>query len=70
MKTSHFWKIYHESNTFLESLQRNKIFLENLPFYGNISMEIGTLGLFPCINGDIDRMLCSKVKIGQFFNRF
>jgi hypothetical protein len=34
-----------------------------------ISMEIGTLGLFPCINGEVDRMLGSKVKIGPFINR-
>jgi hypothetical protein len=48
MKITHFWEIYQET----------RYFLGNLPFYGNISMEIGTgvLGLFSCINGDIDRI--------------
>jgi hypothetical protein len=32
-----FWKIYHAI----------QIFLENLPFNGNISMEIDTKGKFP-----------------------
>jgi hypothetical protein len=32
MQMSHFWKIYHA----------NKIFLENLPFHGIISIEIDT----------------------------
>jgi hypothetical protein len=36
-----FWKIYHAI----------KIFLENLPFNGNISMEIDTKGKFPCLYG-------------------
>jgi hypothetical protein len=40
MKIS-FWKIY---NTI-------KIFLENLPFKGNISMEIDTDGKFPSLYG-------------------
>jgi hypothetical protein len=30
-------------------------FLENLPFDGTISMEIGTLGKFPWINGNMPR---------------
>jgi hypothetical protein len=29
--------------------------MENLPLCGNISMEIGTLGKFPCIYGDMPR---------------
>jgi hypothetical protein len=44
MKITHFWKIHQET----------RYFVENLPFSGNISMEIGALGLFPCINRDID----------------
>jgi hypothetical protein len=36
-----FWKIYHE----------NKIFLENLPLNGYISMEIDYNGKFPCLYG-------------------
>jgi hypothetical protein len=39
--TVSFWKIYHEK----------KQILENLPFYGNISMEIGIMGKFPWIYG-------------------
>jgi hypothetical protein len=39
--TVNFWKIYHEK----------KQILENLPFYGNISMEIGIMGKFPWIYG-------------------
>jgi hypothetical protein len=35
MKTSNFWKMYHENNTYLENLPRKNIFLENLPLYGN-----------------------------------
>jgi hypothetical protein len=34
--TVSFWKIYHEK----------KQILENLSFYGNISMEIGIMGKF------------------------
>jgi hypothetical protein len=40
-----FWKIYHE----------NKIFLVNIPFYGNISKELGTLGISPFDYGDMPR---------------
>jgi hypothetical protein len=58
MKIRHFWKI----------LPWNKIFSENLPFYGNFSMEIGTLGLLLCINGSIDRMLSGQVKWANFSN--
>jgi hypothetical protein len=29
--------------------------MENLPFYGNISMEIGTYRKFPCIYGHMPR---------------
>jgi hypothetical protein len=36
-----FWKIYHAI----------QIFLENLPFNGNISMEVDTKGKFPCLYG-------------------
>jgi hypothetical protein len=67
-KMSHFLKIYHENKTYLENLPRNKIFSENLPFYGNISMEIGTLGLLLCINGGIYRMLSKQVNIGNVSN--
>jgi hypothetical protein len=38
--TMSFWKIYHE-----------KLILENLPFYENISMEIGSMGKFPWVYG-------------------
>jgi hypothetical protein len=41
MKIRSFWKIYHA----------NKIFLENLPFHGIISMEIDINGKFPCLYG-------------------
>jgi hypothetical protein len=41
MKLKSFWKIYHE----------NKIFLENLPFNGNISMKKDTNGKFPSLYG-------------------
>jgi hypothetical protein len=41
MKIRSFWKIYHA----------NEMFLENLPFYGIISMEIDTNGKFPCLYG-------------------
>jgi hypothetical protein len=37
--TMSFWKM------------KQKQILENLPFYGNISMEIGIMGKFPCIYG-------------------
>jgi hypothetical protein len=42
MKIRHFWEIYH----------KNKV---RLSFYGNISMEIGDLGKFPCTYGDMSR---------------
>jgi hypothetical protein len=32
---------------------KKKQILENLPFYGNISMEIGIMGKFPWIYGTI-----------------
>jgi hypothetical protein len=38
--------------------------MENLPLYGNTSMEIGTLGKFPCIYGDMPR---EGEKSGNFF---
>jgi hypothetical protein len=41
MKLKSFWKIYHAI----------EIFLENLPFNGNISMEKDTNGIFPCLYG-------------------
>jgi hypothetical protein len=41
MKIRRFWKIYHA----------NKIFFENLPFHGIISMEIDTNGKFPYFYG-------------------
>jgi hypothetical protein len=41
MELKSFWKIDHA----------NKIFLENLPFNGNISMEKDTNGKFPCLYG-------------------
>jgi hypothetical protein len=41
MKIKSFWKIYHAI----------KIFLKNLPFNGNISMEIDTNEKFPCLYG-------------------
>jgi hypothetical protein len=44
-----FWKIYHENKYFLENA--NKIFLENLPFKGYISMETDKNGKFPCLYG-------------------
>jgi hypothetical protein len=52
---SHFWKIYHANDPFLENLPRsfwkiyiqNKIYFENLPFIGYISMEIDTNRKFP-----------------------
>jgi hypothetical protein len=37
--------------------------MENLPFYGNISMEIGTLGKFLRMNGNMPRGGGRKVKI-------
>jgi hypothetical protein len=46
---THFWKIYHVKNTFLENLPRSMIFLEHLPFNGFISMEMDTNGKFPCL---------------------
>jgi hypothetical protein len=42
--TVSFWKIYNE---------KKKQILENLPFYGNISMEIGFMGKFPWIYGTL-----------------
>jgi hypothetical protein len=41
MKLKSFWKIDHA----------NKIFLENLPFNGNVSIEKDTNGKFPCLYG-------------------
>jgi hypothetical protein len=49
-KMSHFGKFYHG-------------FLEKLPFYGNISMEIDTLGKVPWINGNMPRGGGRQVKI-------
>jgi hypothetical protein len=43
-------------------------FLENLPIYGNISMEIGTLGKFPGINGNMTRGGGRQVKIEHILN--
>jgi hypothetical protein len=40
--TVSFWKIYHE---------KKEEILENLPFYRNISMEVGIIGKFPWIYG-------------------
>jgi hypothetical protein len=37
---------------FLEICHKN---MENYPFYGNISMEIGSVGKFPCLYGDMPR---------------
>jgi hypothetical protein len=60
MKIRSFWKIYHA----------NKIFLENLPFIGNISTEIDTNGKFPCVYVlymPIE-IMANQVKIGPVFN--
>jgi hypothetical protein len=46
---THLWKIYHEKRSFWKIYQANKIFLENLSFNGNISMEIDINGKFPCL---------------------
>jgi hypothetical protein len=53
-----FWKIYHAI----------KIFLENLPFNANISMEIDTNGKFPCLYGYAYRDNPESVKIAHIFN--
>jgi hypothetical protein len=65
MKMSHFWKIYHENNKILGIYHKNT---ENLPYYGNISLEIGVLGKFPCIYVDMPRdegEPCKKYSIIQ-----
>jgi hypothetical protein len=45
----HFWKIYHEN-------------IENLPFYGDISIAKGILGKFPFIYGDT---VCLEMGVNQ-----
>jgi hypothetical protein len=44
--------------------------LENLPFYGNNSMEIDTIGKFPWIYGTMPRGGGSQVKIDHTFNGY
>jgi hypothetical protein len=55
MKIGHFDKFYRG-------------LFENLPFYGNISMEIGTLGKFPWIYGTMPRSGVTQIKIDHIFN--
>jgi hypothetical protein len=50
---------------FLEIYNKN---MENLPFYCNISMEIGTLGKVSCIYGDMLEIGVIQVKYFQTCN--
>jgi hypothetical protein len=53
--------------TFWQISQANKIFLENLPFNRNISMEIDNNGKFPFLDKPIETMV-NQVKIVNILN--